>query len=270
MKRFMRLMLAAVLLAAFALVWVVVKDSRPPADAPSTEPSATLPANPYTPADFQWQDGYLVCTAADTVMGIDVSYHQQEIDWQQVKAAGVEFAMIRLGNRGISAGDLRIDPMALANLTGARQAGLRIGAYFYSQAVTVKEASEEAALALEILNGMELDLPLAFDWERESRTENVDRRTLTDCTIAFCEAVEAAGYTPMVYFNYYQARDFLYLEELTDYCWWLAMYDTAETFPWRMDLWQYTHTGSVPGITGNVDINLLFLDHRLGPVFARD
>ena len=267
MKRFLCLALAAVLLAAFVLVFLQVQEEEPQI---ASEPTVSLPANPYSAGDFVWEDGYLTCTAADTVMGIDVSYHQQEIDWQQVKDAGVGFAMIRLGNRGISEGDLRTDPMALANLTGAREAGLRIGAYFYSQATTVTEALEEAALALEILDGMELDLPLAFDWERESRTENVGRRTLTDCTIAFCQAVEDAGYTPMIYFNYHQARDYLYLEELTDYGWWLAMYDAAQEFPWKIDLWQYTNTGSVPGITGNVDINLLFLDHRLGAVFARE
>lgn len=258
MKRFLRFFLAAVVLAAFVFVCATVKPGV-------TEESAeTLPANAYIPEDFRWESGFLTCTAGNAEMGIDVSYHQQEIDWQQVKAAGVSFAMIRLGNRGITEGDLRTDPMAIANLQGAKAAGIRVGAYFYSQAVSVAEAKEEAALALEILDGMELDLPLAFDWEQESRTEHVDKRTLTDCTLAFCQAAADAGYTPMVYFNSYQAAELLELSELTAYPWWLAMYDTQQEFPWRMDMWQYTNQGSLPGIEGNVDINLLFTDYGLG------
>ena len=229
--------------------------------APHTPtPTETIPPNRYSPDDFVMEDGFLSCVTGEAVLGIDVSRYQGEIDWQQVKAAGVEFVMVRLGNRGIAEGTLHEDAYAKQNLQGAKAAGLQVGAYFYSQALNVSEALEEATLALQILDGFRLDMPLAFDWEQESRTENVDARTLTDCTKAFCAAVEAAGYEPMVYFNSFQAKQLLHLRELRDIPWWLAMYDVTMEFPYRMDMWQYSCTGTIPGISGSVDLNLLFKD----------
>ena len=224
------------------------------------EPTETIPPNQYAPEDFRLEDGFLSCLTAPAVLGIDVSRYQGEIDWQQVKAAGVEFVMVRLGNRGIAEGTLHEDPLAKMNLQTAKAAGLKVGAYFYSQAVSVAEAEEEAAFALEILDDFQLDMPLAFDWEQESRTENVDARTLTDCTKAFCDAVSLAGYRPMIYFNSFQAKELLHLRELKEIPWWLAMYDVTMEFPYRMDMWQYSCTGTIPGISGSVDLNLLFVD----------
>ena len=215
----------------------------------------------WTPEDFSWQDGFLQCDAAEVVTGIDVSSHQQQIDWQQVKAAGIEFVFVRLGYRGYETGLLTEDALALENLDGARAAGLSVGAYLFSQALDIEEAEEEAAFALEILAGRRLDLPLVFDWEyvsEEARTGGMDRRTLTDCTLAFCRAVESAGYEPMVYFNGSQARDLLDLEELSGYRFWLAQYDHSLSFPCRADFWQYTDSGKVPGISGKVDLDLIF------------
>ncbi len=237
------------------------------AAVPQTPPKPTLPPSPYTPQDYVYEDGYLTCAAGQTVLGIDVSVHQGEIHWQQVADAGIEFVFVRLGNRGYKSGKLSADENALKNLAGAAQAGLLVGAYLYSQATSVEEAREEADFALKILGDIRLDLPVVFDWEYvspEARTANVDARTLTDATAAFCQKVEAAGYESMVYFNASQGRDLLYLQELTQYHWWLAMYDIGTEFPCKVDMWQYTNTGSVPGISGNVDINLLFGDWGLG------
>lgn len=241
---------------AAILLWE--KEAPPsPITEPTGTPPATLPQSAFSPEDFSEENGFLACAGAETAIGIDVSKYQGEIDWHQVKAAGVEFAMVRLGYRGYSTGELNTDPMAAINLTGARDAGLLVGAYFYSQATTPEEAREEAAFALEILGDFELDLPLSFDWEIEKRTENVDVETATACSIAFCQAVEAAGYESMIYFNSYQAVQRLDLTALTEYPWWLAMYDPVGEFPCRFDLWQYTQTGTVPGIEGNVDINIM-------------
>jgi len=215
----------------------------------------------WAPADFYWQDGILQCDAGEAVTGIDVSSHQEQIDWQQVKAAGIEFVFVRLGYRGYETGVLTQDTRALQNLDGAKAAGLSVGAYVFSQALDIKEAEEEAAFALEILAGRRLDLPLVFDWEfvsKDARTGNMDRRTLTDCTLAFCRAAETAGYEPMVYFNGSQARDLLYLEELSGYRFWLAQYDHSLPFPCQADFWQYTDSGEIPGISGKVDLNLIF------------
>ena len=159
------------------------------------------------------------------------------------------------------------DTHALENLAGAKAAGLKVGAYIFSQAVSVAEAREEAAFALSILGGAELDMPLVFDWEyvnSEARTANMDARTLTDLTRAFCRDVELMGYESMVYFNSSQATDLLVLKELEEYPWWLAMYDITAEFPCKVDLWQYTNSGRVPGVEGDVDVNLMFTDYGLG------
>lgn len=227
----------------------------------TTEPPYTLPPSPYVPEDFIYAGDYLSCAAGETVMGIDVSSHQEEIDWQEVAASGVKFAFIRLGYRGYDSGTLHTDEYAQKNLNAARNAGIQIGAYFFSQAVTVEEAEEEARYALEILNKLSLDLPLVYDWEYVSdtaRTANVDRRTLTDCTKAFCRQVEYGGFEPMVYFNVSQARHLLYLEELTEFRFWLAQYLPGLDFAYRVDFWQYTGQGTVPGIEVPVDLNLWF------------
>lgn len=227
-----------------------------------TEPTLPPPeANPFSASDFAYEGNFLTCTAAESRVGIDVSIHQGLIDWNQVAAAGVDFAMIRCGYRGYKYGQVNPDANAIMNLELARNAGLKVGVYFYSQAVSVAEAVEEAQFVLSSLEGQHLDLPVCYDWERfsdEARTANVDGRMVTDCAIAFCDAIRAGGREPMVYFNPTQAFGLLAMEELTQYKFWLAMYDTQSWFPYRVDLWQYSNTGRVPGINTNVDLNIGF------------
>lgn len=192
------------------------------------------------------------------VPGIDVSSHQGQIDWEQVAASGVEFAMIRLGYRGYDTGSLHIDERAAENLAGARAAGLKIGAYFFSQAVDADEARQEAELALEILDGMALDMPLTYDWEYvsgDARTGDVTAQTLEQCVYVFCGAVEAAGYSPMVYFNRDLSQTRLDLRKVRQYPFWLALYEQELAFPYEVAIWQYTDQGRVPGIEGDVDLN---------------
>lgn len=271
--------LLGVLLVALVIkaVFSFQPEKRPeytrPTLPPSTWPESTRPdlpppeANPYTPEDFYSEYGILKCSKAETIMGIDVSSHQKEIDWQQVADAGVQYVFIRIGYRGYIYGGLSEDEYYAANIEGAQAAGIRVGAYFFSQALSVAEAKEEAEFALELLEGYELDLPLVFDWERmgeESRTAQIQPRTLTNITKTFCQIVEAAGYEPMIYFNSNQAKNLLYLEELTEYKFWLAMYDTTMEFPYKFDIWQYTNKGRLPGIETNVDVNLMFVEERNG------
>ncbi len=222
-----------------------------------TEP--LIPVNPYGPEDFGIEGHYLSCLAGESVPGVDVSTWQGWIDWQQVADSGIQFAIIRVGYRGTEQGTLSPDDMAQANYEGARAAGLQVGAYFFSQAITPEEARDEAIYAMELVKDWTLDLPLVYDWEyvsEEARTANVDAQLLTDCTVAFCEEVEKGGYTPMVYFNPSQAHKRMYLDELTQFPFWLAMYDTVMSYPHKVDMWQYTSTGYVPGISTNADINL--------------
>lgn len=233
-----------------------------PTTVPATE--ATLPPpeeNPYGPLDFVYEGDYLTCTAGDAELGIDVSTWQGQIDWQQVKDAGISFAMIRVGYRGIQEGTLDVDDWAQTNYAGASAAGVKVGAYFFSQAITPQEAKEEAQFVLEQIRDWNVEMPIVYDWEYVSdtaRTRNVDARTLTDCTKAFCDTIREAGYTPMVYFNMDHSHKNMYLEELTDYGFWLAMYQSSMTYAYKVDMWQYSDEGSVPGINGNVDMNLYF------------
>lgn len=226
---------------------------------PTTAPTeAVLQDNPYTPEDFGFEEGYLTCLSADSMLGIDVSAYQPEVDWQKVKAAGVEFVILRAGFRGYgSAGNMKQDATVLSHYSGAKAAGLKVGVYFFSQAISVEEAEEEAAFLLEIIKDFQLDMPVAYDWEYISdtaRTANVDADTLTACAEAFCQKIGNAGLQPMIYVS--ETQDLLHLEQLAKYPLWVAQYDTQKTYPYKTAMWQYTNTGRVPGIAGNADINL--------------
>lgn len=231
----------------------------------ATRPEETTPApnvpedNPYSPSDFEYEDGFLTCAASGARLGIDVSEHQQNVDWQQVKEAGIEFVMIRAGYRGYTEGKLFRDSLFLRHIADAREAGLDIGVYFFSQAITPEEAQKEAKFLLTMLKDAPAEMGIAFDWEyisADARTGNIDGQTMTDCAIAFCQTIADAGYKPIVYFNQHQALEQYALEDLSTYDFWLAMYNEEMTFPYRVDLWQYTEGGTVPGIEGPVDINL--------------
>jgi GH25 family lysozyme M1 (1,4-beta-N-acetylmuramidase) len=214
------------LLVLFVAVLLPQSGKKPPEQTAQeeTEVRTTLPPpveNVFTPKDFAYEGDYLTCLTDESVLGIDVSKYQGEIDWQQVKAAGVEFVIIRLGFRGYgTAGGLNEDVMAQENYRGAKEAGLKVGGYFFSQAITVEEAVEEARYAMEIVRDWNMEMPLVYDWEclaDDYRTVDVDTRLLTDCTIAFCDTVAQAGYTPMIYFNPDQSRKQMFLAELTQY-----------------------------------------------------
>ena len=258
-------------LAVIIAIVLRISAGREPELPPVTEPTFTGPApteppadpNPYGPGDFQYDGNYLKLVSGESITGIDVSSHQGEIDWNQVKESGVDFAMIRLGFRGYETGLIQEDGYFRTNLEGASAAGLDVGVYFFSQAISVEEALEEARFVLDLLDGAELSMPVVYDWEyisSEARTAGVDRRTLTDCSLAFLEIIEEAGYQPMLYFNWMQQRDMLYLKELNQYDFWLALYSDRMTYPYKIKMWQYTNTGTVPGIEGSCDINIFFPD----------
>lgn len=229
----------------------------------ATEPTLPPPeSSPYSMTDFQYDGRYRKCLAAETIPGIDVSSHQQTIDWQAVADSGIEFAIIRVGYRGYESGQLNPDTRMQENYEGAKAAGLKIGAYIFSQAITVEEAIEEAEYILEAIKDWEIDMPVVFDWEhkKQGRTLNLDSRIVTDCAIAFCDIVREAGYEPMVYFNPHHARRFFHLSELEDYPFWLAFYTDRMQYDYLVEMWQYTNTGSVPGIETDVDINIYFVE----------
>lgn len=226
----------------------------------------SLRCNSYDTAAFRTEEnGRITYSGTDTTVrfGIDVSEHQGVIDWAAVAADGVEFAVIRCGWRGYgSTAGLNEDKYFRANIEGALAAGLDVGVYFFSQALTEAEAREEAAYTLELIAGYELTFPVVFDWEqvavRGSRTLSPDWAAVTDCTEVFCDAVAAAGYTPMTYFNMSMAYLRLDLSRLQKYHGWLAWYHEVPEYRYEYRMWQYGALTTVAGINGLCDVNLLF------------
>ena len=222
-----------------------------------------LPPNPYDELDFQYDGWFLKSTAVDCLSGIDVSSYQGEVDWHQVAEAGVDFAIIRLGYRGYESGKLVEDKFALQNLEGAAEAGIQLGVYFFSQALNPNEAREEARFVLDMIDPYEIAMPVVFDWEHvnneSARTNGMDPYAATGCARAFLEVIDEAGYWPMMYFNTFQAKKLFYLDQLMEYDFWLALYSDRMSFPYKVDMWQYTCTGTIPGVFGDVDVNVLFL-----------
>lgn len=214
--------------------------------------------NDFSVEDFSYDGDYLACTARPYERGIDVSHYQGEIDWQQVRDAGFTFAIIRVGGRGYGEeGKLYEDLSAQQNYEGAKAAGMKVGAYFFSQAITEIEAREEARYALSLIEGWELDLPLVYDWEHiseEARTGTMEESDKIRFTKAFCQTVEKAGVQPMVYVAPWASTEYMLAVE--QYPVWLVLYSDQMTFQYHFDYWQYSCTGSVPGIEGDVDINL--------------
>ena len=201
-----------------------------------------------------------------TALGIDVSSHQGKINWERVAQSGVEFVFIRLGFRGYGQeGTLNLDQYFFENLAGAKNAGLKVGVYFFSQAISTAEAEEEAAFVLQNLAGAELDYPVVYDWEvvnnKSARTNGLDTKTLTDCAITFCDAVSYAGYTPMVYYNLPVGYTRYDLSRLTAYDVWFAQYADKPTMYYDYRIWQYTDSGKIPGVDTRVDMNIAFIPY---------
>ena len=222
-----------------------------------------LARNEYDREAFAEEDGFLVYHGEEKASrGIDVSAHQGNIDWAAVAADGVEYAMLRVGYRGYTEGDTFLDETFYDNVAGARENGIAVGVYFFSQAISPEEAKEEAEIAIRAMEGLDITYPVVFDWEdihqTNARTNQVDQQTLTECAKAFCETVEAAGYTAGIYFNQIFGYQRFILPDLDEYVFWLAEYDSAPDFLYDFQMWQYTNVGQVDGIEGGVDLNLSF------------
>ena len=195
--------------------------------------------------------------------GVDVSVHQGFIDWNAVHDDGIYFAFIRVGARGLTEGNLAQDDYFAYNIDAAAAAGVKVGAYFFSQATTEEEAIEEAEFVIERLRGHDITYPVAYDHERISgttgRADDLSPEQMTKNAQAFCTRIQEAGYTPMIYGS---MRDLLRynLPDLAKFNIWLAQYNVnSPTFNQYFSIWQYTNKGTVAGIDGNVDLNIQFL-----------
>lgn len=229
-------------------------------------PLEGVPVNELTAGFFSSAGGQISYIGEDyrTLRGVDVSEHQLKIDWPLVARSGVDYAYVRMGWRGYTEGGLFEDARWKTNLRGANESGLRSGVYFFSQAVNVAEAIEEANFVLERIGDYRIDLPVIYDWEwvedSNARTAELPLETRTDCAVAFCETIRRAGYEPGVYFNRklgYYGYD---LTRLTDYAFWFSLPESPfPNFYYACDMWQYSFTENVPGIEGPTDMNLMFI-----------
>ena len=224
--------------------------------------------------DFEWDGDRLSYTGRrfDTRFGIDVAAYQNReteegIDWDAVREDGVEFVMVRAGFRGTKTGSLNTDLYYGENIDGAMAAGLETGVYFFSQAITVEEAIEEAEYVIELLEDHKIDGPVAYDWEMQDSSYRVfgtSPEMATACAIAFCQRIAEEGYTPMIYASGYV--NYLKYDQgaIADYLSWYPEYKSKEseklypTFIYQMDYWQFSSKCRVDGIGGYVDGNLHF------------
>lgn len=206
--------------------------------------------------------------------GIDVSKWNGTINWKNVKNAGIEFAFVRTSYRGTKTGALAKDPTAAANMSNAAAAGVKVGAYIFSQAITKAEAVQEAEYLLQTVKGYKITMPLVFDYEyysggRFSSSTKLSRRAKTDICLAFCDRIRQAGYTPLVYANKSMFSSDLYAAEITaKYPAWLAHYTTSTDYTGDYVFWQYTSTGRVSGISGNVDMNYWYIKPGTAPSYG--
>jgi len=194
--------------------------------------------------------------------GIDVSRFQGKIDWQLVAEDGVEFAFIRVGYRGYGTGKMMEDDYFEDNIQGAISAGIKVGVYFYSQAITEEEVLEEANFVLEKIAPYNIECPIAFDVEKvtgdDGRMNNISVEERTNLTILFCQEIENAGYRPIIYYNTEMGAIMLGIEALEGYEKWFASYSDEFYYPYEYKVWQYSQTGRVQGIKGDVDLNISF------------
>ena len=193
-----------------------------------------------------------------TARGIDVSKFQGSIDWNAVKADGITFAIIRCGYRGYGSGALVEDSTYRQNIQGAINAGLRVGVYFYSQAINEAEAVEEASMVLSLVSGYSLPLGVYYDTESVGggRANALSAAERTACAVAFCETIRSAGYSAGVYSYaswFYNALNFA---NISKYNIWIAQYRDTLSFSYKHNIWQYTGSGSVNGISKPVDMNI--------------
>lgn len=200
--------------------------------------------------------------------GIDVSYHQGDIDWERVAADGIDFAMIRIGYRGYEKGIMHRDELSESYISGAQAAGIDVGVYFYSQAVSEAEAREEAVYVCELIKNSEIKYPVVFDWElpddSEARTLGTTTETLNKCAAAFCQEITDRGYTAMLYSNLKMALTKYDMQTLSAYDFWYVEYKDGHnppSYPYELQMWQYASDGRVDGIDGYVDMNISFVDY---------
>ena len=236
-----------------------------------TIPYYDIRTSNYNPEDFEEKNG-VVTYAGDSFVGINVSQKAGEIDWNAVAESGVEFAMIRVGYRGNDKGRISLDSNFEANITGATEAGLPVGVYFYSKAVTDTEAEEEANFVLEQIRPYQMTYPVAIFWEydrkdsgdvdEKSRTVRCNGDQVTGFIQTFLKKIKTVGYKTAFYADKKMGYESLDLSRLTDHDMWYAEYQPAPSFYYDYKMWQYTKDGEVPGISKPVPITISLKEYK--------
>jgi GH25 family lysozyme M1 (1,4-beta-N-acetylmuramidase) len=231
--------------------------SATPTETPSDTPTPSATPT-YTPTTLPTPTPTPI--VPDISVGIDVSEHNGNINWSDVKEFGIDYTIIRLGYRGWGTGKLVLDSYYARNIQGAINAGIQVGVYFFSEAITEKEAIEEANMALKHVKNYNITCPIVFDTEMISnspaRANNLTAKVRTNIVIAFCETIKKAGYIPMVYSNAYFLKNNLQMSRLGNYDIWVAQFGLPISVPSNdYVMWQFTDTGYVNGVEGHVDID---------------
>lgn len=231
-----------------------------------------IPVNSYDTEKFIiGDDGYMAYIDDNgnklSHLGVDISYHQESVDWNQLKESPCEFVMLRCGYRGYTEGGLLEDSKFREYADAATLAGIPMGVYFFTQALTEEEAIEEADFAMSLIEDYSLSYPLAIDTEyvsdedaRTNKTE-LSKEERTKCVVAFCERVKEFGYYPIVYASENWLRRSLDAEMLQEYEIWAPQYLDENDFMYDFTVWQYTDGGTIPGIDGVVDLNISMVDY---------
>ena len=256
-----------------------------PENDPATDGKHTLVTNrdgkeewvlisPYLPK-HEYDFTKLVCQsdlmkyyeegAQVSYVGAEISKYQDYVDFVKLKKAGIQYVMIRVGARGYGTGQLVMDEYFTDNMKRAADAGLQIGVYFSSQAITVEEAMEEAELVLEALEDYKISYPVAFDMSfvdnDTARIESLSKSEKTEITKTFLDAIAAAGYMPMIYGNKEWLIKEIDMSKLTAYDVWLSQLQDLPDYPYRFTMWHYTTTAVVDGIAGYTNLNVSFIDY---------
>lgn len=227
-----------------------------------------LDKNTYQETGFVYEEPvmkYFDNGTKASYLGVDISKENGSVDFTKLKKGGVDFVMVRIGYRGYESGNIVLDEEYFDNIQLANDAGLAVGVYFESQATTVEEALEEAEFVVTNLIEMRVTYPVVFDLglvaNDSSRIDNIPKTQLTEITNAFCNRVKEVGYEPMVYGNKYWLLRKIDLTMLGDFDIWLSQNGELPDYPYEFAMWQYSQTGSVSGISGDVNMNISFIDY---------
>ena len=224
--------------------------------------------NQYDPLGFILRKdrmSYIEFDKTISYFGIDLSRQNGRVDFTRIKNDGVDFVMLRVGARGYETGHITIDDDFDENLNAAIASGLHVGVYFFSQAITAVEASEEAALVIEMLADRKITYPVVFNMEYiafdSSRIDALTRAEKTEITDTFCNYISGAGHTPMIYGTKEWLIEQIDLTKLMDYEIWLSQPGDLPDYPYKFQIWQYSFVGGVAGVNGNVNMNICFVDY---------